>query len=620
MDKCPVEKKNSGSCLRFLLAAALAGFAVTYRTVEAIPFWAYGRVSQDLIIARIYSVLGDYQFDMIVAAVMCGVAMKYIGEKFSRYLKGYLLPMILGAVIILGRSAHDLGNLSGIFGTVPFMIRSIVAALGFGVIFRYVFALFNAGLDRMAVSSHSFPFSAILFGKHSFRNVTVLLMLLWLPVMILNYPGNHNADFIGQLMQTTGDMPWSGHHPIVLTAFIGIFFGAFRALFGNYDPALFVWIILQSLGLACALSLTVTFLKKKGAGDTVLGTVLAIYVLSPIYSNIATTAIKDVPFAAACIWYCVLTVSYYEDREAFLKNRSLLIQMITASLLVCICRNNGSIIIFVNSLVMSVYGMGRSGNDRGPGVAGAVKRGLLFLVLPLGVYTALSSGIKAYVHAESDGLKEMLSIPMQQTTLTMIRFEEDLTPEEISSIDALFGDHRKMTDSYDPFISDPVKQYYDTDAAPDVVAGYLGTWFRMFFRHPGTYFESFFMSTYGWFDPETDTSVRYELDSDYFTRTGLFEGADELLIYFYRYIDRISFFGMLQSPGLWTWIMLLLMIRRKKNLHLYPMQLITLLVCMAGPCFMLHPRYAFPIMFTIPFLMGYEGVLTAGEKNESDIS
>jgi hypothetical protein len=142
----------------------------------------------------------------------------------------------------------------------------------------------------------------------------------------------------------------------------------------------------------------------------------------------------------------------------------------------------------------------------------------------------------------------------------------------------------------------------------------------MFFKHPGTYFESFFMSTYGWFDPETDTSVRYELDSDYFSKTGLFEGADELLIYFYRYIDRLSFFGALQSPGLWTWIMFLLIRRRRKNLHLYPMQLITLLVCMAGPCFMKHARYAFPIMFTVPFLMGYEGVLTAGEKNESDIS
>ena len=612
-------KKNKRSFAGFILSALLCGFAITYKTTEAIPFWAYGRVSMDFVIARIYSTLGDFQFEMIVAAILCGIGMKYIDEKFPKYVRGFFLPMILGFVVIFGRSARDLGDLSGIYGTLPFIIRSVLASLGFGIIFRYVFALFEAGLDRISFSVCSFRFAGKLFGDHSFRNVTVLLMLLWLPIMILNAPGNHNADFIGQLMQTTGDMPWSGHHPIILTAFIGLFFGAFKAVFGSYDPALFVWILLQALALASALSLTISYLKKKGAGTPVLLTVLAVYVLSPIYSNIATTAIKDVPFAAACIWYSILTVRYYEEPEAFLKERSSLIKMIISAALVCICRNNGSIIIFVNGLVMSVYGIGKASAGK-TDIKTLAKKAAVFLLIPICICTAMSSGIKAYVHAESDGLKEMLSIPMQQTTLTMVRYESELTPEEIASINALFGDYHDMIECYDPTISDPVKQFYDTDASNEVVAGYLKTWFKMFFKHPGTYFESFFLSTYGWFDPETDTSVRYELDSDYFSKTGLFEGADELLIYFYRYIDRISFFGALQSPGLWTWIMFILIRRRKKEARLYPMQLITLLVCMAGPCFMKHARYAFPIMFTVPFLMGYEGLLTAGEKNESDIS
>ena len=618
MEKTSMKKKNRFGAAGFVLSALLCGFAITYKTTEAIPFWAYGRVSMDFVIARIYSTLGDFQFDMVVAAILCGVAIKYINEKFGEYVRGYFLPMILGFIVILGRSARDLGDLSGIYGTFPFIIRSVLASFGFGIIFRYVFALFEAGLSRISVMDCSRKIFDKLFGDHSFRNVTILLMLLWLPIMILNAPGNHNADFIGQLMQTTGDMPWSGHHPIILTAFIGLFFGAFKALFGNYDAALFVWIFLQALALAAALSLTITCLKKKKAGIPLLVTVLAIYVLSPIYSNIATTAIKDVPFAAACIWYCVLCTEYYEDISAFMKKRSSLAAILIASALVCICRNNGSIIIFVNGLVMSVYGLGKVSGKTD--IRATVKRAAYFLVIPLAFCTAMSSGIKAYVNAESDGLKEMLSIPMQQTTLTMVRYESELTYEEISSVNALFGDYRDMIELYDPTISDPVKQFYDTDASREVVSGYLKTWFRMFFKHPGTYFESFFLSTYGWFDPETDTSVRYELDSEYFSRTGLFEGADELLIFFYRYIDRISVFGALQSPGLWTWIMLILIRRRKGNLHLYPMQLISLLVCMAGPCFMKHARYAFPIMFTIPFLMGYEGVLTAGEKNESDIS
>lgn len=592
----------------FILSSLLAGFALTFRFTEGDPFWAYGKVSLDFFKARIFSGLGDYQFDMMIASVMCGAAIYYVKDKFAEYIRGYVLPFILGSVIVLGRSAAQFGNLYRVFGTLPFIIRTVLASAGFGVILRLIFALFEAGLKKASIPGNGWKIFEKIFGENIFRNVFLILIALWLPVTILNYPGNYNADFIGQMMQTTGGMPWSVHHPIVLTALIGIWFRLFGAVFGNYDLGLFAWILLQECALASALSLTLKELKKRGAGIPLLTLVFGIYVLSPIYSNIVTTAIKDVFFISAVIWYLLLVTDFYDDEKAFLDNKKKIVKICLAAFLVCMCRNNGSIIIFVNGIVMSVYAMGKAHG------AGLVKKALIFMILPLGIYTAFSSGIKTAVNAESDGLKEMLSIPMQQTALYMTRYQDELTSEEIDSINALFGNYLDMIESYDPTISDPVKQYYDTSADSKVVSGYLLTWTKMLFKHPGTYFESFFLSVYGWFDPETDTSIRYEGDSELFTRTGLFEGADEILIFAYRYIDRISFFGMLQSPGLWTWIMILLIRRRKGGMHMYVIQLISLLVCMAGPCFMKHARYAFPIMFTIPFMMGYEGLIMRGEK------
>jgi len=611
VNKVGTDKIKNREKILFIISAYLAGFALTYKVTEAYPFWAYGEVSLDLMIARIYSCLGDYQFDMIAAAVLSGCAMYLVKTKFGEHLKGIILPTILGFITMMGRQITVTGNVLGMFETFPLIFRSFLAAAGFGVIYRYLFALFEAGLEKISLSEKRSAFGDRFFGEHVYRNVLILLLVLWAPVMILNCPGNHNADFIGQLMQAFGDSPWSKHHPIILTAVIGGYFKIFGAVFGSYDPALFTWILLQAFFFASSLALTIKWLKNRNADQPLLAAVLGVYILSPIYSNIATTAIKDVPFAAACIWYCVLTLTFYEDEEAFLKEKKNLLKFCLAAFLVCMCRNNGSIIVFVNGLVMCVYGMYRSTDKKA-----VVRKALLFILLPLCIYTGLSSGIAAYTKAESDGLKEMLSVPMQQTTLTLIRYEDEMTPEELASIDALFGDHAKMMESYDPYISDPVKQYYDIHASRDVVAGYLKTWFEQFFKHPGTYIESFFISIHGWFDPETDTSVRYELDSDYFSKTGLFEGADEILIFFYRYIDRISFFGMLQSPGLWTWVMILLIRKRKGYLHLYPMQIVTLLVCMAGPCFMKHARYAFPIMFTMPFMAGFEGLLIRKENGD----
>jgi hypothetical protein len=602
MKEKPV-KSNIREKIFFVISAFLAGFALTYKQTEAIPFWAYGKVTLDFIKARLYTLMGDYQFDMIAASILAGCAIYLVREKFGRNLKGYVLPFILGFIVILGRSALATGSLDGCFGAFPLLIRSALAGIGYGIIFRNVFALFEALLDKFAASSTDPGNLRKVYDRICFRNVFILLMVLWLPVMVINFPGNYNSDFIGQMMQTTGEMPWSTHHPIVLTAFIGIFFGAIHTVTGSYDAALFLWILMQSAALAASLSLTVSFLKKKGAGALPLITVIGIYVLSPIYSNIASTAIKDVPFAAACIWYCVLVTELYEDTKGFLGDKKKIAMICLAAFFICMCRNNGVIIVFVNGVVMCVYGM----KDKAI-KTGLIKKFLVFLIIPICLHTALSSGIAAATDAESDGLKEMLSIPIQQTARYITKYESEMTDEETESIDALFGDHMKMIEGYDPFISDPVKRFYDTDASKTVVTSYFKTWFRQFFKHPGVYFESFFMSTFGWFDPEADTAVRYEEDLYYVSKNGIVTGADEALVVIYRYLNSISLLGFLQSPGLWTWIMLILIRRKKGSLHLYPMQIISLLVCMAGPCFMKHARYAFPIMFTIPFMMGYDGI------------
>ena len=237
-------------------------------------------------------------------------------------------------------------------------------------------------------------------------------------------------------------------------------------------------------------------------------------------------------------------------------------------------------------------------------------------MVPVGVYALISFGIKTGTKAESDGLKEVLSVPMQQTALCLVRHENGISAKDKENINALFGSYENLKENYNPFISDPVKQFYDTDASFITVREYFKTWGRMFVQYPGTYLESFFLSTYGWFDIGCDTAVRYEFDSIYFPRHGLFEGANGLLVYLYRFLNNISFFGFLQSPGLWTWVMFILLRRNKSRRRLYPMQIITLLVCMAGPCFMKHARYAFPIMFTMPFLMGYEG--TTGQHDTTE--
>ena len=154
-----------------MISALLGGFALTFRFTEGLPFWAYGRVSQDLIKHRIFTLLGDYQFDMITASLLCGAPIYLIREKFGKYLRGYVLPAILGFIVVFGRSAAEFGNLSGVFITIPNALRAILASLGFGVIFRLVFALFEAELKKVSSLQNGPKIMDRVFDDHLFRNV-----------------------------------------------------------------------------------------------------------------------------------------------------------------------------------------------------------------------------------------------------------------------------------------------------------------------------------------------------------------------------------------------------------------------------------------------------------------
>ena len=175
----------------------------------------------------------------------------------------------------------------------------------------------------------------------------------------------------------------------------------------------------------------------------------------------------------------------------------------------------------------------------------------------------------------------------------------------------MLGDVNVVAEKYDPRIADPVKALFRADASVGELAGYFVAWGRGLLRHPGVYVEACLVHIYGWFDPAMSTAVRYETDYDGIRQTGLFANAEKILIFYYRFADRIALFGALQNVGMAVWALFFLDFYQRKmgskalyrmaNLPLW----ISLLICMASPCFINHPRYAFPILFTLPFLYGF---------------
>lgn len=569
----------------------------------------------DYLLAQVTELLGEYTFPAVLLFVLALVFLEYTDARFTAHkergekkLPGYLLPAFFSVCLFLGRSYQETNSWVYCFGSLVNVIKFGAACLGMTVLLHRVLILLQEFYERGSGSRWQCGLSRWLFGERCFRRIFLLLFLLWLPILLLSFPGNLCYDVLGQIDQVAGSAPYSAHHPLLHTLLVGGMTELGHRLTGSYDAGLFAYVLFQAALLSSALAGTVWWLSRQEfargrVSHPMLLAILGIYVFSPMYSNMASTAIKDVPFLAAFIWYMILLAEVYFHRERLREPVFVGILLVT-EVLMSLLRNNGFYVLFLTGLVLTAAWWKRAGKRE------RLSAFFYLFLIPVLLSRVFGGLLLTGLSAEKGKAAEMLSLPFQQTARYLQLYRQELTPWEEQAIAAVLGEAGEIAASYDPKLADPVKSLYyaQEPVTGRELAQYGMVWFRDFFKHPFVYLEAFFAHVYGWFDPQVSNSPRYEAVSDLFSRSGLFAGADKVLIFIYRFAERITPLGLLQNAGAYTWALLFLfgyLLRKNRDLAALPMPLlVSLLICLASPCFYLHPRYAYPYMFTIPFLYG----------------
>ena len=595
-----------------MIQAALIAFAMQMR-YSAILNKADYKSELHYLYAGVTDLLGNFGFGGLLLFVVAIIFIYWVRQNdYEKYYRKGVLPFFFSFCLLMGQSYAQLGDWSGCFGDVFRGICFLMAFPGYAALFRYLIALFLGLYEKSATSGWNKPCVEKFLGEKCFRNVFLLLLVLWSPVIILSYPANFCYDFLGQISQSLGLSAYSTHHPLLHTLIAGGVIKLGRGITGNVNFGLFLYTILQAAALAAALAATVARMTKRRVACVLRLLVVGIYVFAPMYSNMASTAIKDVPFMAAMIWYLLLLEELVtegaESRPRFYWVKLIFVQTLTGLL-----RNNGIYVVALTGVVMAVH-CGLKRQKRG-----AIKLLLCTAIIPFTLCFGMNSMMSEVLSAEKGSVAEMLSVPFQQTARYLMDHRYELTDEERKAIEGVLGDVNEVVKRYDPDISDPVKELYRRDAGVKQLAAYFKIWFRDFFKHPNSYFQAFFAHVYGWFDPGVTNSIRYEAETDLFREGGLIQGVDKVLLFAYRFAAYIPFLEILENVGIYTWLLFILAgaaVRKKetRGILLVPL-FVSLLICMASPCFYLHPRYAYPIMFTIPFLYG---ILSGGLSNEAD--
>lgn len=585
--------------IKMLLQGFFVAVALTSKFHMPLQTSAY-ETKLDYIIASIYELLGEYNFQFVLVWILGTVFFYFMRDKVVRKKNtSILLAGFFSLCLLFGRSYYETDSSAYVLGSVVNFVKSVFVFAGYFCLIYVLLALIFDFFKNTSFIDEKSHF----FSEKAFLKSVIILSVVYGIVILISYPGTLCWDVIGQIEQVTKGTGYSTHHPLFHTLLVGGLTSLGQTVFGSYEVGLFLYMLLQMAMFVLALSFTISTLAKRGLKAGYLVALLVLYCVTPLYTNIVSVAIKDVPYCAFVIGYVVLFAQLLETPDK-IKNKKFLCGFVLLQIGVILSRNNGLPLVLLSGLLAFIY-LYKKYN---------LKEKIVYLlsgfVLSIGTAKLVLFVLMQVTNATEGSSAEMLSIPFQQTARYLQLYQNEIDLEEKEAIEAVLGDVSIVAAKYNPEISDDVKALFVKEATTKDILNYMGAWAKGFFKHPGVYFEAFFIHVYGWSTPVATNAIRYETTYTEIAQQGLFPGAQKGLIFLYRFANKIPVLGLLENIGAYVWGMFLFIFYAKKNKEkgmvfaTLPL-VISLLVCMASPCFISHPRYGMPIICTLPFLYGF---------------
>lgn len=530
--------------------------------------------------------------------------------------RGLVLPYAVisffsGVICLMAESYRIDNTLTFLYKPYGQIIKSSIYVVGISfVILLFFILLFDIIIsDSINSNIHVTP--------HVFFKVFILLMLFWTYPLILSFPANMNWDAWYQMQQFWRFSPFNTHQPIIHTLLMGTC-TLVGYLFGNSSAGLFLFVFFQTIIYGLVISYSFELLEKIKTPNWLKALYLFSCCFSPYYVNSANSVIKDSLYSIFFLLGMIEMIYALLDVEAFVSKKLHWILSIISIFGIISLRSNG-IYIFIPIAIVIIYGITKKYKKTIPIICVKIAA---ILLIPVGGLCLFNFGFEAAVsEVQKVSIAESLSLPFQQTARTVLYHGESVTEEEYKVIDSVL-EYGMLAETYDPRISDPVKELFKEECTREELINYLGTWVKMGIKHPLTYIETVINQNYGLFYLKRDNSSVFleylaegELSAKFENSIGLFEydgfeKQKEYLEKWYMLMFSLPIIGILSHPAFYMYVLLgitVIAIKNRKQelqLLLVPM-LLTVCFIIIGPVFQWHPRYAFPIIYCIPVVVAY---------------
>ncbi len=550
----------------------------------------------------------------------------------KKELRTCVLPIVsifIAIIWLMGESFRIDDTLDNIHSSDGQVIKSIIYVIGIAWIINEAAHLLLWFLHRKSVELSVTEKSkiGIIYDKHPFAAPLITLIIGWLHHIIIAYPGYACLDSWNQLIQFYGEKRFTSHHPPAHTVLMGLILQIGTVL-KDGEFGIFLFILFQMT--VCALVLAYTFytMKKLGAPQWLKILSLVIGILLPYYSAYVNVLLKDNLYSYIFLLFMTELVYLLTMGAEYFKSKIHLFLWFISVSGVLLFRNNGKYVLYPFIIVLLGYYFIRILRKKeNKAILG---KAIILMMVPVLCSNAVNGALISRCNIEKGSIREALSIAFQQTARYVSMYGDEVTEEEKEAISAIL-DYENLPENYDPRISDPVKSTFNDNSTQKELINYLLVWLKQFFKHPLVYVEATMNQNYYILYPivENDRIYYQTYYEHYKTIYPELEGFQEVVIEddeiqttdagFQKLLFSVPVIGLLCSLGFYNLVLIAVFIFAiyKKTFQWILLSIPLILsnaIIVLAPVIQGHPRYAFPIIYSMPIVIAYYLYLLKGKQ------
>lgn len=606
--KTEIQEKHVFSWIMSILSALALGMSMD---VPDFDYNTLGTLTE--IMTNFIMSIGDKYFQISILAIMFWLVDVRIRNKVRKTKIMVSVCCLLSLLWVMGSGFKIDNSLIPLYLTAGQRVKTVIEFLGIAN-FLWMFAAgLSVFLEYLSNKSHE----NVVAQKEvkRWRKSVLLILFLWIPHIALAYPASMCNDAWIQLSQFWRIIPFSDHHTTTHTWLVGMF-SKLGAIFSNGNLGLFIFIIFQSLVFAMVLAYGIVTMQNLGMPRLLIGMTYCIAAISPLYTTYIGTILKDNLYSYAFLIFVIELIYLVQKKTEFWKSKRHIVLLEVSMIGIMLLRKNGKYLIYImiflimSHLIRNINGLNRN-----------IVNKIVVLCLPVLLANFVSYSLDSYYNVEKSSLAEGLSLPFQQTARYVTYHEDEITQEESRAIDRVL-DYDELENLYNPFLSDPVKATYRNNCTKADLIDYFRVWFRQLLKHPACYLSATINQNYFLLFPlqqnnkiYVDTMTEYQKNefSEIIHMLGVSESSitkslSDVLTVYYKLMFKFPIINLFSNMSIYIYMMIWVIVYSidRKLCDVSFIALPNFLsFCMIILAPTVVPRYAFPIIYSIPIMVSY---------------